>query len=46
MTIHILFLTITINKRKKTKEEFEYEQMVEKIYEEHKDRQYTFYRMF
>jgi len=46
MTINILFLTITIKKRRKSKADFEYEQMVEHIYEEHKDRQYRFHRNF
>jgi uncharacterized protein (TIGR02413 family) len=39
MTINILFLTIIINKRKKSKEEVEHDQMVAKRYEQLKDKQ-------
>jgi len=38
MTLNILFFTITIKKRKVTLDEAIHDQMVEKIYEENKDR--------
>ncbi|MBU8879477.1 YrzI family small protein [Bacillus sp. FJAT-29790] len=46
MTLNIFFLTITIKKRKLTVEEVLHDQMVEKIIEEHRDRQFTLYRPF
>ncbi|WP_147532437.1 YrzI family small protein [Bacillus marasmi] len=46
MTLNILFLTITINKRKRSKEEVNHQQFVEHIYEQNKDRQFSMYRYF
>ena len=46
MTLNIFFLTITIKKRKQTMEEIMYNEMVYKIQEENRDRQYTMYRQF
>lgn len=46
MTLHILFLTITIKKRKLTKQEVVHQEFVEQIYEQNKDRQFTVYRQF
>lgn len=45
MTLHILFLTITIKKREISKEEALHEEMVHKLYEEHKDRQISMYNI-
>ncbi|WP_074433040.1 YrzI family small protein [Neobacillus dielmonensis] len=45
MTLNILFLTITISKRKVTAEQARHQEMVEKIYEQHKDRQISMYRI-
>ncbi|WP_079510335.1 YrzI family small protein [Mesobacillus jeotgali] len=39
MTLNILFLTITINKRKLSLEEIRHNEMVEKMVEENKNRQ-------
>lgn len=39
MTLQILFLTITVKKREITKNEANRQEMVRKLYEEHKDRQ-------
>ncbi|AZU64471.1 YrzI family small protein [Neobacillus mesonae] len=44
MTINILFLTITIKKRKISVEEAIQQDMVEKLYKEHKDRQFSMNR--
>lgn len=46
MTLNILFFTITIKKRKKTKEEILNQEFIEQIYEQNKDRQYSLYRPF
>jgi uncharacterized protein (TIGR02413 family) len=46
LVLNILFFTITIKKRKQTVEEIEHHDMVKKIYEENRDRQYPLYRMF
>ncbi|MGF9967038.1 YrzI family small protein [Bacillus rhizoplanae] len=43
MTFHIFFLTITIQKTRLSKEEIEHEQRVQKIMDEVKDRQISFY---
>ncbi|MGG0240505.1 YrzI family small protein [Bacillus rhizoplanae] len=43
MTFHIFFLTITIQKTRLSKEELEHEQCVQKIMDEVKDRQISFY---
>ncbi|TWE02476.1 uncharacterized protein (TIGR02413 family) [Neobacillus bataviensis] len=44
MTLNILFLTITIRKRKISTEEAVHQEMVEKLYEQYKDRQISMYR--
>ncbi|MGJ7909914.1 YrzI family small protein [Neobacillus sp. LXY-1] len=41
MTIHILFLTITITKRKKSLEQALHEQYTETLYEHHKDQLFS-----
>ncbi|MEH7343814.1 YrzI family small protein [Bacillus sp. JJ1532] len=46
MTLNIFFLTITIKKRKQSVEEIMYNEMIHKIQEENRDRQYTLYRPF
>ncbi len=46
MTLNILFLTITIKKRRITVEEALHNEKVMKIYEENRDRQMTMYRPF
>jgi len=46
MTLNIIFFTITIKKRKKSKEEFLNQEFIEQIYEQHKERQYSLYRPF
>lgn len=46
MTLNILFFTITIKKRKKTKEEILNQEFIDQIYEQNKDRQYSLYRPF
>lgn len=45
MTLNILFMTITITKRKISQEEAIHQEMVEKLYEAHKERQMTMYRI-
>lgn len=45
MTLNILFLSITIKKRKESLQESEQNEMVEKLYEEHKDRQIALYHL-
>lgn len=40
MTLNILFLTITIKRRKKSKEEVLNQEFIEQIYEQNKDRQF------
>ncbi|MEH7547776.1 MULTISPECIES: YrzI family small protein [Bacillaceae] len=44
MTLNILFLTITIRKRKISTEEAVHQEKVEKLYEQFKDRQISMYR--
>jgi uncharacterized protein (TIGR02413 family) len=39
MTLNILFLTITIKRRKQSREEANHQEMVNQLYEKHKDRQ-------
>jgi uncharacterized protein (TIGR02413 family) len=39
MTLNILFLTITIKRRKQSKEEANHQEIVNQLYEKHKDRQ-------
>jgi uncharacterized protein (TIGR02413 family) len=45
MTLNILFFTITIKKRVITLEDALRQEMVEKIYEENKNRQISLYRI-
>ncbi|MCM3725215.1 YrzI family small protein [Neobacillus cucumis] len=44
MTLNILFFSITIKKRKISTEEAIHQEMVEKLYEQNKDRQISMYR--
>ncbi|MBS4191386.1 YrzI family small protein [Bacillus sp. FJAT-49705] len=46
MTLNIFFLTITIKKRELTIEEILHDQMIKKIQDENRDRQYTLYRTY
>ncbi len=41
MTLNILFLTITIKKRKVSAKEAAHQEMVDKLYEQNRDRQMT-----
>ncbi|WP_462413123.1 YrzI family small protein [Neobacillus sp. Marseille-QA0830] len=43
MNLHILSLTIHISKRKVTRDDAFHQQMIEKLYEHHKDRQILMY---
>lgn len=43
MTLNLFFLTISVNKRKRTIEEIQHEQNVQKMYDEMKDRQITMF---
>ena len=45
MTLNILFFTITIRKRSVNPEEAIQQEMVEKLYEDYKDRVITMYRV-
>ncbi|MBO0959414.1 YrzI family small protein [Neobacillus sp. MM2021_6] len=45
MTLNIFFLTITIRKRKMSPEEATHQEMVEKIYEQNKERQASMFRI-
>ena len=45
MTLNILFLTITIKKRVINSENVANQEMVERLYEEYKDRQISMYRL-
>ncbi|WP_413308614.1 YrzI family small protein [Bacillus sp. 1P10SD] len=44
MTLNILFLTITINKRRISLEEAAHQEMVDKLYEKNRDRQVSMHR--
>ena len=44
MTLNILFLTITINKRRISLEEATHQEMVDKLYEKNRDRQVSMHR--
>jgi uncharacterized protein (TIGR02413 family) len=44
MTLNILFLTITIKKRNMSLQEAAQQEMVEKLYEQNKDRQASMHR--
>ncbi|WP_313803205.1 YrzI family small protein [Cytobacillus sp.] len=46
MTLNILFFTITIKKRNVSMEEVLHNQMVKKIHEQNRDRQFSMYRHF
>ncbi|MFS0822611.1 YrzI family small protein [Bacillus sp. 1P02SD] len=46
MTINLFFLTISISKRKKSIEEYQREERVNKLMEEMKERQYSMMRLF
>jgi uncharacterized protein (TIGR02413 family) len=45
MTLNILFLTITIKKRKISHVEADHQEVVEKLFEEHKDRQLSIFKV-
>lgn len=45
MTLNIFFLTVTIRKREMSVDEARQNQMVQKLYEEHKDRAISLYRI-
>lgn len=45
MTLNILFLTITIKKRKVSLEEAAHQEMVDKLYEKNRDRQVSMHRL-
>ncbi|MBL4953027.1 YrzI family small protein [Neobacillus sp. YIM B02564] len=45
MTINIAFLTITFKKRKRTMEEMLHQETIEQLYEQHKNRQFSLYRI-
>jgi uncharacterized protein (TIGR02413 family) len=44
MTLNIIFLSITIKKRKVSTEEAVHQEMVERLYDQNKDRQASMYR--
>lgn len=46
MTLNILFLSVSIKKRKFNREEAAQQQMVEQLYEQNKDRQISMYHLF
>ncbi|MFE8696797.1 YrzI family small protein [Cytobacillus sp. FJAT-53684] len=46
MTLNILFLTITIKKRNISIEEVLHNEMIKKIHDENRDRQFSLYRHF
>jgi uncharacterized protein (TIGR02413 family) len=45
MTLNILFFSITVKKRKESLQEAMQNEMVEKLYDQHKDRQVTAYHL-
>jgi uncharacterized protein (TIGR02413 family) len=45
MTLNILFFSITVKKRKENLQEAMRNEMVEKLYDQHKDRQVTAYHL-
>ncbi|MDR4948673.1 YrzI family small protein [Neobacillus cucumis] len=45
MTLNILFFSITIHKRKISNQEAEHQEMIEKLYEQNKDREISLYRI-
>ena len=44
MTLNILFFSITIKRNKMNLQEASHQEMVEKLYEQNKDRQISMYR--
>ena len=45
MTLNIFFISITFKKRQESLEEAKQNEMVEKLYEQHKDRQISVYHL-
>jgi uncharacterized protein (TIGR02413 family) len=45
MTLNILFFSITINKRHMNVEEADHQEMIEKLYEQNKDRQISVHHL-
>jgi uncharacterized protein (TIGR02413 family) len=45
MTLNIIFFTITIKKREWNLEEEVHQEMIEKLYEQNKDRQISMYHL-
>lgn len=45
MTLNILFFSITVKKRRESLHEAMRNEMVEKLYDQHKDRQVTAYHL-
>jgi uncharacterized protein (TIGR02413 family) len=45
MTLNILFFSITVKKRKESLQEAIRNEMIEKLYDQHKDRQVTAYHL-
>lgn len=45
MTLNILFFSITVRKRKESLQEAIRNEMIEKLYDQHKDRQVTAYHL-
>jgi uncharacterized protein (TIGR02413 family) len=46
MTLNIIFFSITIHKRKMNLEEAVHQEMIEKLYEQSKDRQFSMYHLY
>jgi uncharacterized protein (TIGR02413 family) len=46
MTLNILFFSVTIKKRKINLEEAAQQEMVERLYQEYRDRQISMYHLF
>ncbi|WP_462409828.1 YrzI family small protein [Neobacillus sp. Marseille-QA0830] len=44
MTLHLLLLTVTINKRRITTTEAAKQERIEKLYDEYKDKQISLYQ--
>ncbi|WHY65797.1 YrzI family small protein [Neobacillus sp. SuZ13] len=44
MTLNIIFFSVTIRKRKVSTDESIHQEMVEKLYEQNKDKQISMYR--
>jgi uncharacterized protein (TIGR02413 family) len=43
MTLNLFFITISVNKKKRTIEEIQHEETVQKMYDEMKNRQITMF---